>query len=241
MVMAMAMHTATGTLMSSDLSPVAELRLWQLISPSLPVGAYAYSAGLETAIESGWVVDTESLQQWVAGQLEAGLAGLDLPVLRRLHRAWAQGDDHAVTAWTTRLLASRESAELRAEDIHIGRALARLLNGLGIESAAVLDRRHAVSFATAFALAAHAWSIPVDVACRAYAWAWCENQVAAAIKLIPLGQSDGQRALAIIAEAIPAAVDSAAALPDGEIGATTPGLGMASSWHETQYTRLFRS
>ena len=225
----------------TDSSAMAELRLWQLISPALPVGAYAYSAGLETAIATGWVNDTERLQQWVAGQLDAGLAGLDLPILRRLHQGWAQGDDQAVAIWTARLLASRESAELRAEDVHIGRALARLLNSLGVEEAAVLDRRSAVSFATAFALAAHAWAIPVDAACRGYAWAWCENQVAAAVKLIPLGQSDGQRVLAAIAEAIPAAVESATARPDEDIGATTPGLGIASSWHETQYTRLFRS
>ncbi|MEX0386888.1 urease accessory protein UreF [Spiribacter onubensis] len=225
----------------TDLPVMAELRLWQLISPALPVGAYAYSAGLETAIESGWVNDADSLQHWVAGQLEAGLAGLDLPILRRLHRAWARDDHGAVAIWTARLLASRESAELRSEDVHIGRALARLLDSLGVEAAAVLDRGNAVSLATAFALAAHAWDIPVDAACRGYAWAWCENQVAAAVKLIPLGQSDGQWALANISEAIPAAVNAAAALPDEEIGATTPGLAMASSWHETQYTRLFRS
>jgi len=139
------------------------------------------------------------------------------------------------------LLASRETAELRAEDIHIGRALMRLLGEFGISEALAFDRNGDVSWATAFALATTRWSIDMDQAALGYAWAWSENQVAAAVKLIPLGQSAGQRALLRIADTIPEAVEAAHALEDESIGATTPGVSLASGWHEVQYSRLFRS
>ncbi|MFM9816490.1 UNVERIFIED_CONTAM: urease accessory protein UreF [Spiribacter pallidus] len=230
-----------GSMPSTDAAAITELRLWQLISPALPVGAYAYSAGLEAAIERGWVRDTASLEHWLAGQLEDGLAGLDLPVLERLHNAWLESDEAALESWTMFLLASRETAELRAEDIHIGRALARLLNDLGVADAAALDRARSVTFATALGLAGAHYGISERSLLQAYAWAWCENQVAAAVKLIPLGQSDGQRVLMQIADRLPATVGAATTLDDAAIGATTPGVALASSWHETQYTRLFRS
>lgn len=219
----------------------ASLRLWQLISPSLPVGSYAYSAGLETAVERRWLRDEDSLTEWVCGQLVDGLAGLDLPIFLRLQGAWMRQDLQGVDQWTRHLLAARETAELRAEDIHIGRALMRLLAELGLGEARDFDRESNVTWATAFALAAARWAVPARQSVAGYAWAWSENQVAAAVKLIPLGQSAGQRALFRIAEVIPHAVRQARHLADDEIGATTPGIGLASSWHETQYTRLFRS
>jgi urease accessory protein len=217
------------------------LRLWQLLSPTLPVGAYAYSAGLETAIERGWVRDESSLVDWVDGQLQCGLGGLDLPVLHRLQAAWRRDDGGAVADWTAHLLASRETAELRAEDIHIGRALMRLLGELGIDEARGYDRDRDVAWATAFALATERWSIDPHHAGLGYAWAWSENQVAAAVKLVPLGQSAGQRALFRLADAIAGALETAHALDDESIGATTPGVSLASGWHEVQYSRLFRS
>lgn len=220
---------------------MAELRLWQLVSPSLPVGAYAYSAGLETAVERGWVTDAEGLAAWTGGQIRHALAGLDVPALLRLQRAWAADDRAAVDAWTVRLLAARETAELRAEDRHLGRALARLLADLGESRAAAFDVDGDVTWATAFALAAVGWHVDPEAAARAYLWAWLESQVAAGGKIIPLGQTAGQRVLRDVAAAIPEAVAAAQALPDADIGATAPGVSIASSAHETQYTRLFRS
>jgi len=220
---------------------MAELRLWQLVSPSLPVGAYAYSAGLETAVDRGWVADPAGLAAWTGGQIRHALAGLDVPLLLRLHRAWAADDRRAVEAWTVRLLAARETAELRAEDRHLGRALARLLADLGEPRAAAFDVDGDVTWATAFALAAVAWQVDARAAARAYLWAWLESQVAAGVKIIPLGQTAGQRVLRDVAAAIPEAVAAAGALPDTDIGATAPGVSIASSAHETQYTRLFRS
>ena len=232
---------APGTMPTDRGGATAELRLWQLISPALPVGAYAYSAGLETAVHRGWVSDEESFARWSGGQLRHALSALDVPLLGRLMAAWSAADGAAVEYWTGWLLASRETAELRAEDRHLGRALARLLVDLGESRAHGWDRDGEVTWATLFALAAVAWKIPPEAAARGYLWAWLENQVAAAVKLVPLGQSAGQRVLLRLADDIEPAVAGGLDLPEDDIGAGAPGLALASSWHETQYTRLFRS
>ena len=211
-------------------------KLWQLISPTLPVGAYSYSQALEQVHAEGIVHDAPSALEWLRDVLTLGVARLDLPMLLRVHRAWASRDALAVRRWSRALEARRETAELRFEDLAMGTALAQLLANLGVE---VPERR--LPFASAFALAAVGWSISAEDACAGYAWAWCEAQVAAAVKLIPLGHTAGQRILLALGEEIPTAVANAASCRDGEIGASLPGLAIASSLHETQYTRLFRS
>jgi urease accessory protein len=190
------------------------------------------------------VRDEESARRWIVGLLEAQLPRLDLPLLARLWEAWAddQGDAPAsVTAWSTFLLASRPSPELQLEDRHLGAALARVLAGLGLTEASAWATRADVTYAAMFALAARRWDVPVEAAAQGFAFAWAEAQVGAAVRLVPLGQSAGQRILAAASRAIPRAVDAALALPDDELGASAPGLALASSWHETQYSRLFRS
>ena len=219
----------------------ALLRLLQLASPTLPVGAYAYSQGLEYAVHGGWVTDEAEAREWVLGLLNYNLANLDIPVLARLSKAWQAGDQSGVLCWTRFLRASRETMELRAEDRSLGVALARLLTDLGIGEAKPWAAAHIVTYATLFGLAAVRWKIPVPEAAAGYLWSWCENQVAGAIKLVPLGQTAGQRILAHCAVAIPGAVRQGLALADGAVGAAVPGLAIASARHETQYTRLFRS
>jgi len=221
---------------------LAELRLWQLISPTLPVGAYAYSQGLEFAIEQQWIANTDSCQEWIAGQLQHNLCYLDIPILLRLQQAWSDTDYEKVNYWNQYLLCSRETQELLNEDRQLGVALSRLLFDLDIHSIDLLpEQQQHIGFATAYSLAAHTWHIPAANAARGFLWAWCENQVAAAVKLIPLGQTDGQKCLASLAELIPAVVDISCAVGDDEIGSTSYGVAMASAFHETQYTRLFRS
>jgi urease accessory protein len=212
------------------------LKLWQLISPALPVGAYSYSQALEYVHFAGVVHDESSATMWLRELLAHGVAKLDLPILERVHRAWAARDELAVRRLSRTLEARRETAELRFEDLAMGSALMQLLTNLGC---VVPERR--LPFASAFAVAAVNWAIPVDDACAGYAWAWCEAQVAAAVKLVPLGHPAGQRMLIALGLEIPAAVAAAAACRDDEIGASLPGLAIASALHETQYTRLFRS
>jgi urease accessory protein len=212
------------------------IRLWQLISPTLPVGAYSYSQALEYAIESGDVRGERGVLEWTSGLLEHGVAHVDIPVLIRVRNAWAERDAAAVRRWSRELVALRETSELRLEDLGMGSALVQLLASFGVDTP-----ERALPFASAFAIASVEWSIPLEDACAGYAWAWCEAQVAAAIKLVPLGHTAGQRVLLALGARIPVAVAVGAACADDEIGFGLPGFAIASARHETQYTRLFRS
>lgn len=237
------MTTATGTAtdMTPSLDAPALLRLLQLASPALPVGAYAYSQGLEWAVEAGWVTDEATLGHWLDEQLTESFGRVDLPILARLYGAARKADDAALQRWARELGARRETRELVADDRDRGRALARLLRDLGIDTAAPWVDRDDAPFAALAALAAVAWDVPLPALLHAFAFGWIENQVLAGVKLVPLGQVAGQRLLLALTPHVPAVVDTALALGDDEIGGTLPILAIASSLHETQYTRLFRS
>ncbi|OIQ49034.1 Urease accessory protein UreF [Pseudodesulfovibrio hydrargyri] len=216
------------------------LRLMQLASPALPVGTFAYSQGLETGADMG-VRDEAAASAWIFGVMEHGLTRLDLPILARMQAAWLDDDLPRIEHWSARLLASRETAELRDEERQTGAALARLLRDLGLEDAAAWIQSPKRTFGALFSLAGARWSIGADALCAAYAFAWAENQVAAAIKLLPMGQTGGQRILSRAAQRIPDLVEEALGLEDDAVGGTAPGQVMASALHETQRTRLFRS
>jgi urease accessory protein len=220
--------------------PLALLRLFHLVSPALPVGAYAYSQGLEYATHIGWIHDEASTLAWLEGLAAFGVGTLDLPLLRRLHVAWSAGDEPAVRRWNAQLLAARETSELRAEELHLGRSLARVLVELELREAGDWQRA-ATAYATMFSLAAVRWHIEVADALRGYLWSWCENQVLAALKLVPLGQSAGQRLLHRLSQGIPGIVERALQLDEAAIGVGGVSQALASARHETQYTRLFRS
>lgn len=224
--------------LSDDL---ALLRLMQLVSPALPVGAYAYSQGLETAVSRGWVSSELDAKTWIGGLLRHNLAFVDLPVMWRVHAAFTQADATGVRYWSEFLSACRETRELRLEDQHLGQALARLLVDLGIEAAQPWRRASTASFAVSFALAAATWRIPPRATATGYAFAWLENQVACAIKVVPLGQTAGQRILGAVQQDIPDVVTASERLDDDEIGFSAPAFVMGSVYHETEYTRLFQS
>jgi urease accessory protein len=223
------------------LGGVPLLRLLQLSSPSLPIGAFAYSQGLEQAVELGWVRDEGSATDWILGLLSNGVGRLDLPVLARLHRAWAADDVGGVRRWSAFLFASRPSAELQAEERHLGGALARVLAGLGLESARSWMAEPHVTHAAMVALAAFHWRIPLEAAMAGHAFAWIEAQVGAATRLCPLGQQAAQRILSRSLPIVDAVAAEALRIPDDELGAATPAQAMASALHETQYSRLCRS
>jgi len=226
---------------SLDLSAVSLMRLLQLASPALPIGAFAYSQGLEMAVEIGAIRDEASARDYLTGVLEGGIARLELPYLTRLYAAFVAGDTVAAERWSERLLASRESAERRLEDQQLGRALARLLADQGVAEGTAWHAHPAVTHPAAFALGAARFDVPEAALLVAFAFSWLENQVGALSRLVPLGQLAAQRVLAAVARAIPGAVEQARALGDDELGGTLPGLSLASAWHETQYTRLFKS
>lgn len=217
------------------------LRLLQLASPALPVGAFAYSQGQEWAVHAGWLINEAQACSWILGLLKHSLTSLDLPILARLYEGWQREDLRSVEYWSAYLFASRESAELQAEEAHLGRALARLLAELELNEARQWTSHPKVTYAAMFALASVKWSIPRKQACAGYAWSWTESQVAAAVKLVPLGQTAGQRILAQAAGEIPDVINRALAVDDEDIGYLSVGLACAGALHETQHTRLFRS
>jgi len=232
---------AAATITAIETVPdIRLLRLLQLVSPGLPVGAFAYSQGMEQAVEAGWLRDAVQVAHWIGGLLTHSLANFDVPLLGRLYGAWQSHDRRAFDYWNRYLLAGRGSAELQQEERHMGQALLRLLAQLQPDC---MDREpcRRPSFIAMFAAAACNWDIGLRAACAGLLWSWSENQVATAVKLVPLGQTDGQRILMRLAEQIPGAVKDGLALADDTIGASVPGLSMASALHETQHTRLFRS
>lgn len=224
---------------------LALLGLLQLVSPALPIGAFAFSQGLESAFELGWVSDEVSLGVWLDGVLEDGLTRCELPVLARLITAWADGDGGAVAEWDQWLAANRETAELAAEDALLGASLTRLLGSLALlpsdASLEAPDLPVGAGYVTVFAWTAHARGLPVRQALLGFAWAWLENQLAVACKALPLGHTAAQRLVERLRPAMVAAVDEALVLDDGGLGPVLPGLALASALHETQYSRLFRS
>jgi urease accessory protein len=217
------------------------MRLFQLSSAALPIGAFAYSQGLEQAVALGDVKDRDSALAWISGMLERSVLSLDVPVFARLHRAFAAGDADGARRWNDYLFAARGSGELRAEERQVGSALARLLSREGVEAATPWITDPRVTLASGFALASVAWSAPAAQAALAYIFAWAEAQVGAATRLIPLGQTDAQHALGRLIELAAAGIDRALGRPDDELSSTTPGQLLLSALHETQYSRLFRS
>lgn len=210
-------------------------RLLQLASPTLPVGAYSYSQGLESAIDAGIVCDAASAGRWIADVLEFSIGRMEAPILSRMIAAMT--DAKTLRHWNDLFLASRETAELRAETVQMGYSLNRLLPELKIDPVALEEP----AFPAAFAAAVVAWKIDPHEALQAYLWSGLENQVMAAVKAVPLGQTDGQKILLALGERIAPLAAQAAAMSDDELGNFAPGLALLSSRHETQYSRIFRS
>jgi urease accessory protein len=217
------------------------LRLLQLSSSLCPIGAFAYSQGLENAVERGWVADEASLAEWLCGIGQHNLAALDLPLLMRAHAAWESADDVAALRVSAHVLANREARELVEQERQLGAALANVLVNLGVPRAKQLCGHASASYVTVFALGAAHFEVGAELAAFGYAFAWSEQQANAAARLVPLGHMATQRVLSAVLTHIPSWVITAKELPDSDIGASTPALAMCAAWHETQYTRLFRS
>lgn len=217
------------------------LRILHLASPALPIGAFHFSQGLEYAVDAGWVQDETSALEWMGGLAQGVLGTLDLPILARLHAAWTTHDHAAIRYWDSLLVAARETEELRAEDRHMGTALLKILKELNVDRAMPAAEPHRLSYAAAFALACVHWDVTRADCLQAFAWAWAENQVLAAVKLVPLGQSAGQRTLHALIPHLTKAAADALRLHDDDIGFCAVMQGIASARHESQYTRLFRS
>lgn len=215
-------------------------RLFQLISPSLPIGSYTYSQGIEWAVECGWIESEEDLFHWLKGQLDTSMTYLELPVFLRLFDSWSRQDEHSVDHWNQYLLSSRESLELRQEEVNRARAFTQVILSLD-ESAGDVKSQLIQTQHACLSYACVKWNIDSHQACLGLLWSWMENLVLAAVKIIPLGQTAGQRLIFRLSEYLDEVITRARHIEDDNLGYSSMALGIASSQHETQYTRLFRS
>lgn len=224
---------------------IAELTaLLHLASPALPIGAFSYSQGLEAAIDAQLIRDADDAHRWIANGLANVLATGELPFVAHQLDRWHTNDAEALAIANEAFVASRESSELRRETAQLGWSLRQLCTQLEWGDAArraTLDAMTPIAQPTAFAFAAHAHDAAADAALAAYAFAWVENQTAAALKAVPLGQVAGQRIVVALRPAIETAVERALATPPDALNTFAPQLGILSARHESQYSRLFRS
>jgi urease accessory protein len=220
---------------------LTRLRLLHLVSPSLPLGNFAYSQGLEWAVEAHWVKGEETLHQWIESLLLTGLTHLDVAIMKRLYQACTTKDRDSFAYWSRYLTASRETRELREEEYNKARALTALLAEWQIpvnDAWLALLKNNQLS---GYTYVAQTWGIKTNEAAEGYLWCWLENMTLAGVKSIPLGQMAGQRILQKLLRRIPAQVEIGLAIKDDEIGLSSPAQAIASTLHETQYTRIYRS
>ncbi|SHG99781.1 urease accessory protein UreF [Massilia sp. CF038] len=221
------------------MNAAALLHLLQFASPALPIGGYSYSQGLEAALDAGIVHDADSARVWISGYLHEVSARWDGPLFWRLLKAFEAGDDASVALWSERFLASRDSAEFRAETIQMGYSLTRLLAELGVGKRDMLACE--VGLPSAFACAVDALGIGHEEALLAMLFGWVENQVLVCVKSVPLGQVAGQRMLLSLRADIEQAARTARSLADDDLSNWSPGLSILSMRHEVQHGRIYRS
>ena len=218
----------------------ALLRLLQLTSPALPVGAFSYSEGLETLVLQGQLTDSATLQHWLTQELRYGGIRLDVAIATRTHQNLQIPEQ--LTYWNHWLSAARDTAELRQQSWHMGRALVRLAQTLHPELKPTFSAcGPRCNFAVAFGIIAAHWHIDVSTMALGYLHSWAANLIGAAVKLVPLGQTDGQRCLLRLIPELQSATESIISLADDELFVSGWGGAIASMHHETLYTRLFRS
>ena len=228
---------AITTAMTTD---SARLRLFQLVSPALPVGAFSYSEGLEVLVQRGVLADAAAVQAWLAAELRRGAVAVETAALRGLQQAWAAGQAAVVLELDGWLLAQREAAELRAQQRQMGRSLLQLLAELGWPlqgQAAALD----LAWPAAFAWAAQCLELGAPAVQEAYLYSWVANQLSAAVRLVPLGPTQAQRLQWQLA---PLIAERAAALAEADPRQqwnSGVGAGLAQLQHAELYSRLFRS
>jgi urease accessory protein len=249
---AMAITTEMGAERAAAGS-AARLRLLQLVSPALPVGAFSYSEGLEVLVQAGRLGDAAALGSWLEAELERGSLTLEAAALSELRQGlagWQQAGPEAMVdlvdldGW---LLALREAPEVRAQQRQMGSSLLQLLADLGwplpdgVAKASGRDARPRLAWPAAFAWAGHCLEIGSPELEEAYLYGWTANQISAAVRLVPLGPTEGQRLQLQLAPRIAERAGVLAAADPRQLWTGAVGAGLAQLRHAELYSRLFRS
>lgn len=237
------------------------LPLLQLVSPSLPVGAYSYSEGIETLVQADRITTAAILEDWLTQELRYGAIRLEAAVLTRVYQAAHANDLPRLSQWNQWVSALRETEELRQQSWQMGRSLVRLLQALSQGKAEGGGQRaegkvgkeeerlrvwieacgEPCNFVVAFGLAAADWQIDLQSTVLGYLHSWASNLVNAGVRLIPLGQTQGQQLLFNLYPQLEQTADQVLQLTDDELWNCSWGVTIASMNHETLYSRLFRS
>ncbi len=229
---------------SSDPCPSSSalLYLLQLASPTLPVGAYSYSEGLEYLVQTHQIKTADDLAHWLAQELQHGSIRLDVQILCEAYQCSLDREVDRLAHWNARLSALRDTEELRQQSWQMGRALARLLIDIQPELQHPLNHcGEPCNGAIAFAVAAAHWQIDLPSALLGYLHSWGNNLITAGVRLIPLGQTAGQRVLMQLYSQMQQTVEDVIAATGKPLGVCNWGAAIASMNHEILYSRLFRS
>jgi urease accessory protein len=213
----------------------AFLHLLQLSSPTLPLGAYSYSEGLEILVIDN-ITDAEKLYSWLKQELTYGAIRIESAVMLRGYRY--QDNIEKLNYWNDWLTASKETKELRQQSRQMGKSLMQLFSKLTDNNETILN---SLNYSLAFGIASAYWQIEEEMALIAYLHSWASNLINSGVKLIPLGQTAGQQILQRINLVIEEISQDIVKLEDNQLYSCTLGLSLASMNHEDQYTRLFRS
>lgn len=211
------------------------------LSPAYPVGAFSYSHGLEWAVEAGDITDAASLEAWLRTLIWHGSAWSDAVLFSHVWRAVADDDAEALAELVELSTALRPTAERSLEATAQGRAFVETTRSTWPCPTLEYLKDGPVTYPVAVATAAAGHAIPLTPALTAFLNALVANWISAGVRLIPLGQTDGQRITAALVPEIAAMADKAKDAPLSEIGTAAFRSDIASMKHETQYTRLFRS
>ena len=235
-----------GMRMTTDMNPMT-YRLATWLSPAFPVGAYTYSSGLEYAVEAGMVGDGDALLDWVAGIVREGSGRVDATLFRQAHAAAMAGDMERLAGIAEWGDAMRATSEAALESSAQGEAFLATLREAwphdGLDDLAAMlsamGRKPAYSIAVGAACGFH--GVALQPALTAFLHAVAANLVSAGVRLIPLGQTEGQRITAALEPIVAEAACATLERDITDIGAATAMVDWTSMRHETQYTRLFRS
>ncbi|AXI03456.1 urease accessory protein UreF [Aquirhabdus parva] len=218
-------------------TPQSLLRLLMLSSTALPVGAYCYSQGVESAIDREWIRNESTALAYFEDVLELMLVRFELPMLAHMMHACRDKNNAKFQQLATQYCASRESSELLAETRQLGFSLTAWVREVAKIPVTVDER---LGFLPVYAALCVSLGLQAEECLTAYAFTQLENLVLAAVKTVPLGQISGQRILWAVYAQVPAGV-ARALQSDAIISSSLPGLAMLSIGHESQYSRLFRS